>query len=488
MLVRTRFAPSPTGYLHIGGLRTALYSWLFARKNHGQFILRIEDTDQKRETEGACKVIYDTLNLTGLTYDEGPDIGGAFGPYIQSERKEIYLEYAKKLIEKGAAYYCFCTKERLDSLREGRKDGNTAYDKHCLNLPKEEVERLLKEGVPYVIRQNIPNEGVYTYKDEVYGEVSVPLADLDDNILIKSDGFPTYNLANVIDDHLMAITHVIRGVEYLSSTPKYNLIYDALEWPKPMYIHLPPVMRDKNNKLSKRHGDASFKDFLDKGYLKEAIINYIALLGWSSGDEQEFFTLDELVEKFSISGLNRSPAIFDIDKLKWMNAQYIRQLPPVEFLRLSTPYYVKVLPHNRFNFSLISRLIQPRLETMTEIYDKLEFLMEFSEYDMELFVSKKMKTTPKDCLPFLTSSLKVLEKLNDYSEEGIKDVLLKLAEELGIKSGKLLGPLRTAVTGVPVTPGGAIEVICLLGKEESLRRLKISIDLLKKYLSTGEDK
>lgn len=482
MEVRTRFAPSPTGYLHIGGLRTALYAWLFAKKNNGKFILRIEDTDQERQVEGAEDVIYNTLKLTGLIYDEGPDAGGEYGPYIQSQRKEIYYIYARELVKRGAAYYCFCTRERLQKLREEKEARGEAYtyDKHCLSLSPEEVQKRIDAGEPYVIRQNIPREGTSTYSDLVYGDITVPNSDLDDNVLLKSDGMPTYNLANVIDDHLMHISHVIRGVEYLSSTPKYNLLYDAMCWQKPVYIHLPPVMRDKQQKLSKRHGDASFKDFIDKGYLKEAIINYIALLGWSPGDDREIFTLEELAEAFTLEGLSKSPAIFDTEKLTWMNAQYIRALSPVEFLRHAMPYYASCLPYGRFDLSLLSRILQPRLETMTQIYDKLDFLMRLPDFDLELYTNKKMKTTPETSLPMLLAAREFLTNLEDYSETSLHDGLMGLVESLGVKNGFLLWPLRIAVTGTLVTPGGAVEIICLLGKEETLKRLDHSIEILQK--------
>ncbi|MGE5496362.1 MAG: glutamate--tRNA ligase [Burkholderiales bacterium] len=477
--VRTRFAPSPTGYLHIGGLRTALYAWLYARKTGGVFILRIEDTDMGREVEGAKDVIYSTLKQTGLYYDEGPDVGGAYGPYIQSERREVYKEYAEKLVDLGAAYRCFCSKERLAEERaKAEAEGKTyTYDKHCLRLSREEIQRRLDAGEEYVIRQNIPREGETTYHDAVFGEITVPNADLDDNVLLKADGMPTYNLANVIDDHLMGITHVIRGVEYLSSTPKYNHLYRALGWEIPEYIHLPVVMKDKQRKLSKRHGDASFDDFINKGYLKEALLNYIALLGWSPGTEQEIFTLEELIEAFDISGLSKSPAIFDVEKLTWMNAQYIRALDKQDFIDRAMPYF-KQCGAEGFDLNLIADLVQPRLETLAEIPQKLAFLTAMPEFSNELYFNKKMKTDAEQALPVLKEAKAVLEAQQDYSLEPLKEALMALVEKLGIKNGQLFWPLRIAISGTEVTPGGAVEIACLLGKEETLRRLNQSIQKL----------
>ena len=479
-MVRTRFAPSPTGYLHIGGLRTALYAWLFARKHGGQFILRIEDTDTQREVKGAKDVIYNTLRDTGLDYDEGPDTGGDFGPYIQSQRAQIYKDHAEMLIETGAAYRCFCTKERLAEQRklaEARGETYT-YDKHCLSLSDAEIRARLDASEPYVVRQNIPRDGDTTYTDAVFGDITVPNADLDDNVLLKTDGMPTYNLANVVDDHLMGITHVIRGVEYLSSTPKYNHLYRAFGWDIPVYIHLPVVMKDKQRKLSKRHGDASFDDFIQKGYLKEALINYIALLGWSPGTDQEIFTLDELIDAFSIDGLNRSPAIFDVDKLTWMNAQYIRALSKDSFLEKAMPYF-KQCGADEFDLNLLADLLQPRLERLAEIPGKLTFLSAMPEYGKDLYFHKRMKTDADKALPVLLEAQKVLIAQDDYSVDALKESLLPLAEKLGIKNGQLLWPLRVAITGTPVTPGGAVEAAYLLGKPETLTRLQTSIDMLR---------
>jgi glutamyl-tRNA synthetase len=483
MKVRTRFAPSPTGYLHIGGLRTALYAWLYARKHGGDFILRIEDTDRERLVEDACRIIYSTLKETGLAYDEGPDVGGNYGPYIQSERQEIYKEYAQKLVDTGAAYYCFCTKERLDGLRQACEDKSQVfkYDKHCLNLSKEEIQAKLEAGEPYVIRQNIPLEGETAYTDAIFGEIKVPNSDMEDNILLKSDGMPTYNLANVVDDHLMEITHVIRGIEYLSSTPKYNLLYEAFGWDIPNYIHLPPVMKDKQRKLSKRHGDASFEDFINKGYLKEAIVNYIALLGWCPEGNQEIFTLKELAQAFDLKGISRSPAIFDEDKLRWMNAEYIRAMDPQRFEQAARPYMAKAIDIDRFDTALIAKLIQPRTEILTEIPEKLGFLQTFPEYDVDLYTNKKMKTTPENSLPFLLNARTVLAETGDYTNENLYNALLALAEKLGIKNGQLLWPVRIAISGTAVTPGGATEIAALLGKEETLRRMDLSIAKLQRH-------
>ncbi|MBT3318440.1 MAG: glutamate--tRNA ligase [Clostridia bacterium] len=474
--VRTRFAPSPTGFLHIGGLRTALYAWLYAKQNDGVFVLRVEDTDQGREVEGAKQVIYSTLRATGLTYDEGPDVGGDFGPYIQSERKQIYADHAQTLIDSRAAYRCFCTKERLaDERRKAEKSGrNYTYDMHCLGLSEQDIQDKLTAGETFVVRQNIPKDGDTTYSDAVFGDITVPNSDLDDNVLLKTDGMPTYNLANVVDDHLMGITHVIRGVEYLSSTPKYNHLYRAFGWTLPRYIHLPVVMKDKQRKLSKRHGDASFDDFIKKGYLKEALLNYIALLGWSPGTDQEIFTLEGLTKAFSISGLSKSPAIFDTDKLTWMNAQYIRALSEADFIATAMPYF-KECGADAFDLKLITQIMQPRLETLTEIPVKLAFLSKMPEFSQQMYFHKRMKTDAQTSLPVLKEALSLLTAHEDYSMEPLKEALMGLVEKLEIKNGQLLWPLRVAITGTQVTPGGAVEAACLLGKEETLNRLKASI-------------
>ena len=482
--IRTRFAPSPTGYLHIGGLRTALYTYLIAKKHNGKFLLRIEDTDQERLVEGATELIYRTLRLVGLEYDEGPDVGGPYGPYVQSERKHIYQKYAKLLVEKGGAYYCFCTKERLDRLREEAARQNTGfkYDGHCRNLSKEEVEEKLKAGIPYVIRQKVPQAGTTSFHDELYGTITVENETLEDGVLLKSDGLPTYNLANVIDDHLMKINPVVRGSEYLSSTPKYNLIYEAFGWEIPRYIHLPPVMKEHGKKLSKREGDASFEDFYNKGYLKEAILNYVALLGWSPGDEREFFTLEELVEAFDITGLRKSPAIFDINKLRWMNGEYIRKLDPEDFHEKALPYYKEAGLPEDMDLKRISSLIQTRVEVLNEIPEKVAFLKELPEYDADIFVNKKSKSTLESSYECLPKAIDVLKGLDEWTDDAIHKALFGLKDKLGVKTSTLLWPVRIAASGQKVTPGGAIDVLYLLGKEEAMRRLETGLEKLEQAL------
>ncbi len=475
MEVRTRFAPSPTGYMHLGGMRTALYTYLFTRKNHGKFILRIEDTDQARYVEGATDVIYRTLKDIGLVWDEGPDVGGDYGPYIQSERKGMYLPYAQQLVRDGKAYYCFCTKEELDKRRaEAEAKGETfKYDKHCLNMPREEVERRLAAGEPYVIRQNVPTQGEASFDDIIFGHIAVDCSELDDMILIKADGMPTYNFANVIDDHTMGITHVMRGSEYLSSTPKYNLLYDAFGWEKPAYIHLTNIMRDAQHKLSKRTGDAYYEDYIAKGYLKDAILNYIALLGWNPGDDREFFTLDELIEAFSLEGLSKSPAIFDVNKLTWMNAEYIRRLEPNEFNRYAQPWYEKA-GIDAMNKETLCRILQPRVEFFAQLPEMVDFLVKLDEeYDVAMFTNKKSKTNPEVSLGVLNMAIDALNALETWEEAAIHDTLIGLAEKNGLKNGTMLWPVRIALAGKQVTPGGAIEIAYLLGKDESLRRLEL---------------
>ncbi|WP_294371386.1 glutamate--tRNA ligase [uncultured Clostridium sp.] len=480
--IRTRFAPSPTGYMHVGNLRTALYAYLIAKHEGGDFILRIEDTDQERLVEGAVDIIYNTLKLTGLQHDEGPDIGGPVGPYVQSERKDIYLEYAKKLVEKGEAYYCFCSKDRLDMLKENAEALKRPfkYDKHCAHLSKEEIEENLAKGIPYVIRQNNPTTGTTTFTDVIYGKISVDNSELEDMILIKSDGLPTYNFANVVDDHLMGITHVVRGNEYLSSSPKYNRLYEAFGWDVPVYVHCPPIMKDQHNKLSKRNGDASFGDLLDKGYLKEAVLNYIALLGWNDGSNEEIFSLDELIEKFDYKDISKSPAIFDNAKLKWMNGEYIRKLSLEEFHELAMEQYKKVL-HKDFDFKFISELLHTRCELLNDIPEQIDFLEELPEYSTDLYVHKKMKSTLETSLENLEKVLPVLESIDEehWTMDTLHEKVFELIKSLEIKNGQMLWPIRTALSGKSFTPGGAFEIAVLIGREESLKRMHKGIELLK---------
>ena len=482
MQVRTRFAPSPTGYLHLGGLRTALYTYLFARSHGGKFILRIEDTDQEREVPGAVEKIYSSMAAAGLKYDEGPDVGGDYGPYIQSQRKDLYLPYAKQLVESGHAYYCFCTKERLDQARaEAEKKGeNFKYDKHCLHLSKEEVQRRLDAGEPYVIRQNIPTEGKAGFDDLIFGHVEVDCSTLDDNVLIKADGLPTYNFANVIDDHTMGITHVTRGTEYLSSAPKYNLLYQAFGWEPPKYIHLPPVMANAQRKLSKRYGDPSFEDLLDQGYLKEAIINFIALLGWSPKGEQEIFSLEELEKIFDLDGINKAPAIFDMQKLRWFNAEYMRKLPFEEYLRLAAPWFEKALAPGKFDLRRLAELMQNRTEVLKDIPDMVSFLAEMPEFDPAIYTHKKMKTNPEIALQALKAVRPMLEGIDPWTEQQLHDKVMEFIPTTGLKNGQMLWPLRIAISGRESTPGGAFEIAYLLGREETLKRLDDSIARLEK--------
>ncbi len=479
MEVRTRFAPSPTGYMHLGNLRSALYTYLYAKANGGKFILRIEDTDQSRYVPGAVDVIYRTLKSIGMQWDEGPDVGGDFGPYVQSERKNMYLPYAEQLVKAGKAYYCFCTEEELAQRREeAAKRGETfKYDKHCLHLSPEEVQRRIAAGEPYVIRQNVPEHGEASFDDVLYGHIAVDCADLDDMILIKADGMPTYNFANVIDDHTMGITHVMRGNEYLSSTPKYNLLYEAFGWEKPVYIHMTPIMRDATHKLSKRDGDAYFEDYLAKGYLKEAIVNYVALLGWNPGDEREFFTMDELIKAFSVEGMSKSPAIFDVNKLTWMNAEYVRRLTPEQFTEHALPYYEKA-GVSKEHADLLCRILQQRTEIFTQIPEMLDFIPELPDYDAELFTNKKSKTNPEIAKHVLEIAIEALDALPAWEEQPIHDALLGLAEKEGMKNGTMLWPVRIALAGKQVTPGGAIEIAILLGREESMRRLHVGLEKL----------
>ena len=431
MTVRTRFAPSPTGFMHLGGLRTALYTYLFTKKQGGTFILRIEDTDLERFVPGATEIIYDTLRDCGVLWDEGPDVGGDFGPYIQSKRKELYLPYAKRLVEQGDAYYCFCTKEEIEERRaQAQARGETfKYDKHCLHLSKEEVQRRLDAGQPYVIRQNVPLTGSSDFDDLVFGHIQAPNETLDDMVLIKQDGMPTYNFANVVDDHLMGITHVIRGMEYLSSTPKYNLLYKAFGWEIPQYIHLTTVMKDQHQKLSKRNGDAYYSDFIEKGYLKEALVNYIVLLGWNPGDDREFFTLEELKQAFDVSGLSKSPAIFDVNKLRWFNAEYIRRMSPEAFNRAAQPWYEKA-GVAAMNQDILQRILQPRVELFSELPAMVDFLTAMPEFDNSLYAHKKMKTTPESAKETLLGLQPLLEALDPWTEEGVHDLLIGYALSL----------------------------------------------------------
>ncbi len=479
--VRTRFAPSPTGYMHVGNLRTALYAYLLARKDKdGKFILRIEDTDRERYVEGAVDIIYNTLRKAGLKWDEGPDIGGPCGPYVQSERMGMFKEYALKLVESGHAYYCFCDKDRLEELKKIQQASGMApkYDGHCRNLTKEEIEEKLKAGVPYVIRQKMPTEGTTTFHDEVFGDITVENSVLDDQILIKTDGMPTYNFANVVDDHTMGITHVIRGNEYLSSTPKYNLLYEAFGWEKPVYVHCSPVMKNQTEKLSKRNGDASFEDLIEKGFLTEAVVNYIALLGWSPKGEEEIFTLDELVQEFDISGISKSPAIFDPVKLKAINGAYIRRLPLEKFEELALPYIRQTCKRENVDTRLIARVLQSRTELFTDIPEQVDFIDELPAYDNALYCHKKMKTNEENSLESLRAVLPVLEGLGEWTEEAIHKALFDLIAEKGVKNGLILWPVRVAVSGKQFTPGGGVEICAILGKEESLRRIRKGIEQL----------
>lgn len=478
MSVRTRFAPSPTGFMHIGNLRTALYAYLFARHYGGEFILRIEDTDEKRYVPGAVELIYRTLEASGFRIDEGPLNGGKYGPYVQSERKAIYQEYAQKLIELGGAYYCFCDKERLESLTD--ENGNRKYDKHCLRLSPEEVKRKLEAGEEYVIRQNIPEHGMTEYEDMVYGRISVDCADLEDNILIKSDGMPTYNFANVIDDHLMGITHVMRGAEYLSSTPKYNLIYAAFGWEPPKYVHLPAIMKDAQHKLSKRYGDANFEDFIAKGYLPEAIINYIALLGWSPKSDLEKMDMATLTELFGVEGISKSGSIFDEPKMKWLNGLYVKELPAERFAGLAEPWYAKSVVADKYDHAKWNALLQSRIDIFSEIPEKVAFIEDFGEYDLALYDHKKLKADASVGYTAINYAIEALEPLDVFDEESISAAFAAKAEEKGMKKGLLLWSVRVAVTGYAVTPGGAVEMADILGKEETLRRLRFSKELIER--------
>lgn len=483
--VRTRFAPSPTGRMHVGNLRTALYAYLIAKHEDGDFLLRIEDTDQERLVEGAVDIIYSTLAKAGLVHDEGPDKDGGCGPYVQSERQAagIYLDYAKKLIEKGEAYYCFCDDERLESLKV--KSGDVVvshYDKHCLKLSGEEVEEKLKAGIPYVIRQNNPTEGTTTFTDEIYGEITVDNIELDDMILIKSDGYPTYNFANVVDDHLMGITHVVRGNEYLSSTPKYNRLYDAFGWEKPVYVHCPLITDEEHKKLSKRSGHSSFEDLLEAGYLPDTIVNFVALLGWSPGGEREIFSLKELEEAFDYHHMSKTPAVFDMTKLSWMNGEYIKAMDDESFKAAAMPYVREVITKD-VDIEKILSMVKTRIELFTEIKDHIDFFEEVPEYDSSMYQHKKMKTTKESALEVLKEILPVFEDQEDFENDALYQTLLGFAKSHEVKNGYVMWPVRTAVSGKQMTPGGASELMEILGKEESVKRLHAAVEKLEAELS-----
>ena len=482
--VRTRFAPSPTGRMHVGNLRTALYAYLIAKHEGGDFILRIEDTDQERYVEGAVDIIYRTLEKTGLLHDEGPDKDGGVGPYVQSERQAqgIYLEYAKKLIEKGEAYYCFCDKERLESLRQTVAGKEIiVYDKHCLHLSKEEIEEKLAAGVPYVIRQNNPQTGTTTFHDEIYGDITVDNAELDDMILIKSDGYPTYNFANVVDDHLMGITHVVRGNEYLSSSPKYNRLYEAFGWDVPVYVHCPLITNEEHQKLSKRCGHSSYEDLIEQGFLTEAVVNFVALLGWSPADNREIFSLEELEKAFDYHHMSKSPAVFDYTKLKWMNGEYIKAMDFDSYFEMAEPYIRKVITRD-YDIRKIAEMVKTRIEIFPDIENLIDFFEELPEYDTAMYTHKKMKTTEESSLEVLTEILPVLEAQQDYSNDALYQTLCDFVAEKGCKNGYVLWPVRTAVSGKQMTPAGATEIMEIIGKEESLKRIRTGIALLTKAL------
>ena len=483
--VRTRFAPSPTGRMHVGNLRTALYAYLIAKHEGGDFLLRIEDTDQERLVEGAVDIIYRTLEKTGLIHDEGPDKDKGFGPYVQSERQAsgIYLEYAKKLIEKGEAYYCFCDKERLATLNQtiGGKEINV-YDKHCLNLSKEEVEAKLAAGVPYVIRQNNPTEGTTTFSDEIYGDITVDNAELDDMILIKSDGYPTYNFANVVDDHLMGITHVVRGNEYLSSSPKYNRLYEAFGWEVPVYVHCPLITDEEHHKLSKRCGHSSYEDLIEQGFITEAVVNFVALLGWSPAGNEEIFSLEELVKAFDYKHMSKSPAVFDYTKLKWMNGEYIKAMDFDAFYERALPFLQQAI-QKQVDFKKIAEMVKTRIEVFPDIAELVDFFNELPEYDTAMYVHKKMKTNEETSLEVLKELLPIFEALDDYSNDSLYNTLLDYVAKKECKNGYAMWPVRTAVSGKQMTPAGATEIMEIIGKEESLKRIRKGIELLENAVS-----
>lgn len=478
--VKTRFAPSPTGRMHVGNLRTALYAYLIAKHEGGTFMLRIEDTDQERYMEGAVDIIYRTLEKTGLVHDEGPDKDGGCGPYVQSERQKagIYLEYAKKLVEKGEAYYCFCDKERLESLKQevaGKEI--VVYDKHCLHLSKEEVEEKLAAGTPYVIRQNVPKEGTTRFVDEIYGVIEVPNAELDDMILIKSDGYPTYNFANVVDDHLMGITHVVRGNEYLSSAPKYNRLYEAFGWDVPVYVHCPLITNEEHKKLSKRSGHSSYEDLLEQGFVSEAIVNYVALLGWCPQDNREIFSLEELVEAFDYHNMSKSPAVFDIQKLRWMNGEYLKAMDETRFYETALPYLKKAISKD-LDFHKIAAMVKTRIEVYPDIAEMVDFFEEMPQYDVSMYTHKKSKTTEQTSLEVLSEILPKIEAQEEFTNDALFEMLKKYVEEKGCKVNFVMWPLRVAVSGRQMTPAGATEIMEVLGKDESVARIRKAVELL----------
>lgn len=480
--IRTRYAPSPTGRMHVGNLRTAMYAYLIAKHEGGDFLLRIEDTDQERFVEGAVEIIYRTLEETGLVHDEGPDKDGGVGPYVQSERHALgmYLDYAKMLVEKGEAYYCFCTQERLDSLKK-TVDGQEimVYDKHCLHLTKEEVQANLAAGMPYVIRQNNPVDGTTTFHDEIYGDITVDNSELDDMVLIKSDGYPTYNFANVVDDHLMGITHVVRGNEYLSSSPKYNRLYDAFGWEVPVYVHCPLITNEEHKKLSKRSGHASYEDLIEQGFISEAVVNYVALLGWSPVGNQEIFSLKELIQEFDFRNISKSPAVFDMTKLKWMNSEYMKAMDFDSFYGMAEPYIRKVIKKD-MDFRKIAAMVKTRIEVFPDIENHIDFFQELPEYDCSMYFNKKMKTDSQTSLSLLQEILPILEAQEDYSNDALYAALSAFVSEKGYKTGYVMWPIRTAVSGKQMTPAGATEIMEVLGKEESLNRIRKGIELLSK--------
>ena len=478
--VRTRYAPSPTGRMHVGNLRTALYAYLIAKHEGGDFLLRIEDTDQERYVEGAVEIIYQTLKDTGLIHDEGPDKDGGCGPYVQSERHKagIYMEYAKMLVEKGEAYYCFCTPERLESLRRTvNGEEIMSYDKHCLSLSREEVEANLKAGIPFVIRQNNPTTGTTTFNDEIYGDITVDNSELDDMVLIKSDGYPTYNFANVVDDHLMSISHVVRGNEYLSSSPKYNRLYEAFGWEVPVYVHCPLITDENHHKLSKRSGHSSFEDLLEQGFLSEAVVNYVALLGWSPEDNREIFSLEEMVKEFDYRRMSKSPAVFDMTKLRWMNSEYMKSMDFDRFFEMALPYIKEVI-HKDLDLKKIASMVKTRIEVFPDIAGHIDFFEELPEYDAAMYTHKKMKTNSETSLKVLTDVLPILEAQEDFTNDGLYEAISKYVADTGVKTGFVMWPIRTAVSGKQMTPAGATEIMEVLGKEESLSRIRKGIEKL----------